>query len=142
MTLTRSKWLLAGVWFTGAGLVFVVLVVQSLAGHYGSRSNDAWGWYLPTVMPTLSLIIGALVSDFRSGAAAAGDPALPVNAQGLLWLSLAFSVFYLTLVAVSVLAQPFLPNMSPLELMQRSNLWLGPLQGLTIGALAAFFRKG
>ncbi|MDI1252814.1 hypothetical protein [Thermomonas sp.] len=42
MTLTRSKWTLACVWLAGAGLVFLVLVLQSLAGRYGSHSNDAW----------------------------------------------------------------------------------------------------
>lgn len=142
MTLTRSKWTLAGVWLAGAGLVFVVLVGQSLAGRYGEHSNDAWSWYLPTVMPTLSLIIGALVGDFRSEGPDPGRKKLPDNARGLLWLGLALSVFYLGLVSVAVLAQPFLPQLSPLDLMQRSNLWLGPLQGLTVGVLAAFFRKG
>lgn len=52
------------------------------------------------------------------------------------------SVFYLLLVAVTILAQPFLQDVSPIELMHRSNLWLGPLQGLTAGVLAAFFRSG
>lgn len=142
MTLIRSRWLLACVWLGGAGLVFLVLVGQSLAGRYGSHSNDAWSWYLPTVMPTLSLIIGALVMDFRSAAGDAVSAPLAESARGLLWLGVVLSVFYLGLVAIAVLAQPFLPQLSPLELMQRSNLWLGPLQGLTVGVLAAFFRKG
>lgn len=140
MTLTRSKWLLAGVWLGGAGLVFIVLVVQSLIGRYGSQSEEAWAWYLPTVMPTLSLILGVLVSDFRTAPTHA-EPA-PAAAAGLLWLGLALSVFYLLLVAVAVLAQPFLQGVAPIELMHRSNLWLGPLQGLTAGVLAAFFRSG
>lgn len=143
MTLTKSKWLFAGVWLSGAGLVFLILVVQSLAGHYGSHSDDAWAWYLPTVMPTLSLIIGVLVSDFRKTGAGAdlGAVAMPSTAKALLWLGLALSVFYLLLVAIAILAQPFLQNLAPLELMHRSNLWLGPLQGLTVGVLAAFFHS-
>lgn len=140
MTLTRSKWLFAGVWLGGAGLVFLILVGQSLVGRYGSQSQEAWAWYLPTVMPTLSLIIGVLVSDFRN--ANADTQPLPVSAKGLLWLGVALSVFYLLLVAVTILAQPFLQDVSPIELMHRSNLWLGPLQGITAGVLAAFFRNG
>lgn len=153
MTLTRSKWMFAGIWLGGGGLVFLILVVQSLVGRYGSQSEDAWAWYLPTVMPTLSLIIGVLVSDFRTAATASITTAttpntgtdakvLPVSARGLLWLGVALSVFYLLLVAVTILAQPFLQDVSPIELMHRSNLWLGPLQGLTAGVLAAFFRSG
>lgn len=140
MTLTKSKWLFAGVWMAGAGLVFTILVVQSLVGRYGAQSQEAWAWYLPTVMPTLSLIIGVLVSDFRSAATDAQP--MPVSAKGLLWLGLGLSVFYLLLVAITILAQPFLQDVSPIDLMHRSNLWLGPLQGLTAGVLAAFFRSG
>lgn len=139
MTLIKSRWVFAGVWLGGAGLVFSILVVQSLVGRYGTQSQEAWAWYLPTVMPTLSLIIGVLVSDFR--AASANAKPLPVSAKGLLWLGLGLSVFYLLLVAVTILVQPFLQDVSPIELMHRSNLWLGPLQGLTAGVLAAFFRS-
>ena len=140
MTLTKSKWMFAGVWLGGAGAVFAILVIQSLVGRYGDHADQAWAWYLPTVMPTLSLIIGVLVSDFRSGQADGGE--LPQASGALLWLGLALSVFYLLLVAVSILVQPFLQDVAPLELMHRSNLWLGPLQGLTVGVLAAFFRSG
>jgi hypothetical protein len=155
MTLTKSKWMFASIWLVGAGLVFLILVVQSLVGRYGAQSEAAWAWYLPTVMPTLSLIIGVLASDFRAAATAmaattgptttAATPdakVLPVSARGLLWLGVGLSVFYLLLVAVTILAQPFLQDVSPIELMHRSNLWLGPLQGLTAGVLAAFFRSG
>lgn len=136
MTMSKSKWWLAGVWLSGAAVVFAILVTQSLVGRYGSHADEAWAWYLPTVMPTLSLIVGTLVVDSRNPAAA-GDATAP---GGLLWLALGLSVFYLLLVAVSVLVQPLLQQMDPIELMHRSNLWLGPLQGLTVGALAAFFR--
>lgn len=157
MTLTKSKWMFASIWLGGAGLVFLILVVQSLVGRYGSQSEDAWAWYLPTVMPTLSLIIGVLATDFRIAATASATASatattttttandakvLPVSARGLLWLGVGLSVFYLLLVAVTILAQPFLQDVSPIELMHRSNLWLGPLQGLTAGVLAAFFRSG
>ena len=101
MTLTKSKWVFASIWLGGAGLVFLILVVQSLVGRYGSQSEAAWAWYLPTVMPTLSLIIGVLATDFRIAATANATAAagavttttiatdakiLPVSARGLLWL--------------------------------------------------------
>lgn len=137
MTLDRAKWRIAGIWLGGAGLVFLILVGQSLGGVYEPRTQDAWSWFLPTVMPTLSLMIGVLVADFRRHRPEDAEPR-PVR-PGLFWLAAGLSLVYLLLVALSILLQPLLSDTAPLDLMQRSSLWLGPLQGLTAGALAAFF---
>ena len=138
MNMHKAKWLIAGVWLAGAGLVFLILVGQSLLNYYEPRTQDAWGWYLPTVMPTLSLIVGVLVADFHSGNSAENSR----PARGVFWLGLALSIFYLSMVALAILIQPVLADTAPLTVMQRSNLWLGPLQGLTAAAIGAFFRSG
>lgn len=39
------------------------MVLQSIFGKFGTRVEEAWAWFLPTIMPTLSLIIGVLVLD-------------------------------------------------------------------------------
>jgi len=129
MTVNKSKWILASIWLVGAGLILLLMVLQSLMGYYGSRTEDAWGWYLPTVMPTLSLIIGVLVADFRAAKTAVGSRR---DSGPLLGLSVGISLFYLMLVSLSILLQPLLPQTPPLELMQ----------GLAAATLAAFFRGG
>lgn len=136
MTLAKSKWTLAWIWLGGAGLILTLMVGQSLFDVYGARTEEAWSWYLPTVMPSLSLILGVLVADFRA------DKAAPENRRKpgpLLGLAIGVSVFYLLMVSLTLLVQPFLAT-PPLELMRRSNLWLGPLQGLAAATLGAFFR--
>lgn len=133
-------WWLAGIWFLGGGLLFVILAGQSLTGYYEPRTEDAWGWFLPTVMPTLSLIVGALVADYRKAAAEGRDSPKP-SAGPIFWLGALLSVFYLIAVSAAVLLQPLLQESSPLVLMQRSNLWLGPLQGLCIAAIGFFFQS-
>ena len=141
MTTESSKWILAAIWLIGAGSVFVLLVAQSLLGHYEPATQDVWGWFLPTVMPTLSLIVGVLVADRRGdGGKTRGKGADRPIDHLFFRLSAGMSVLYLLLVALAVLIQPFLPQTAPLELMHRSNLWLGPLQGLTVAALGVFFR--
>lgn len=135
LPMRRCKRRLASVWFVLAGLIFLLLVIQSVMGHYGARATDAWGWFLPNVMPTLSLIVGVLVLDQLGG----GVKTRTADAflyRLALWLSCA----YLLLILLSILIQPFAP-LPPLDLMQQSNLWLGPLQGLVAGALGAFFVK-
>src|SRR5215472_5380853 len=50
----------AWVWLGGVGLILIILVVQSLLHVYGDLTQEAWGWFLPTLMPTLGMIITVL----------------------------------------------------------------------------------
>ncbi len=127
---------LAVLWF-GVGLaLFVVLVLQSVLDRFGDRVEDAWSWFLPSVMPTLLLIVGVLVLDVASNGYADKniDPFF-------FWVTFALSAVYLLLVAATLLLQPF-TGVPILDLMKQSNLWLGPLQGLVAAALGVFFVKG
>jgi hypothetical protein len=135
LPMVRCKRRLATVWFVLGGVIFLLLVIQTVMGYYGQRATDAWGWFLPNVMPTLSLIVGVLVLDQMGGGVKTR------TADAFLYrLALGLSCAYLLLILLSILIQPFAP-LPPLELMQQSNLWLGPLQGLVAGALGAFFIK-
>lgn len=122
----------------GGGVTFVILVGQSFSGFYGGRTEDAWGWFLPTVLPTLSLIVGVLVSQARL-------PDVPGRSAGssgpIFRLAAVLSTVYLLLVAASVVIAALLGDRerTPLDLMQLSNLWLAPLQGLAAACLGFFF---
>lgn len=123
---------LATLWFGGAGLLFLTLFAQTLSGRYGERAEEAWGWMLPTIVPTLSLIVGVLATGARKPA-----PGVTVD-RFFFRLSGGLSALYLATVAATLYLQPLTP-WGPLELMQRSNLWLGPMQGLVVASLGAFF---
>jgi hypothetical protein len=133
-----SRKVIATLWFIGALLLFSILIVQSLFGKYGSRTEEAWGWFLPTVMPTLSLIVGVLVSEAtgRNRSSKSGEVA-----TFMFLLAIGLSALYLMLVVLVLLLQPF-TGLSPIEVMKRSNLWLGPLQGLVSAVLGVFFLRG
>lgn len=127
---------LTSVWFIGAGITIVLVVLQSLLGHYGNKTQEAWGWLLPTVMPTLTLIVTVLGYT-------ALDPAFAKTFVRRTFLRVAIwlSILYLFLVLLTVAIQPFV-SLDPtraLDLMRMSNLWLGPLQGLTASALGVLF---
>jgi hypothetical protein len=129
----KNKQRLATCWFTGAGLLFVLLVILSNINFYEGKDQEVWGWFLPTIMPTLSLIIGVLVMDAlgRSPKASHPDPFL-------FKLSMGLSCTYLGVVFLTIALQK-LSTLSAIEMMHKSHLWLGPLQGLVAASLSAFF---
>jgi hypothetical protein len=139
--LERVRWQLGTVWFSGAGLVFTVLIVQSLAGVHEDHVQAVWGWLLPNIAPTLSLMIGVF-------AAAALRDQVETDAMKVrkpfARLALALSLFHLLAVAATIATQPFAGTIAgapaePMALFEMSNLWLGPLQGLVAAAIGALF---
>ena len=133
MTECRKK--LTRLWFGLSGFLFIILILQTILDHYGQEATEVWGWFLPMVLPTLSLIIGVVVVEFSERK--------KVNRYAdrfLFRLSFLLSAIYLTIIALLIFLQPFLER-PPLEIMKQSNLWLGPFQGLVSAAIGAFFTK-
>lgn len=130
---TRCKKHLAMLWFIGSGFIFVIVLLQTIFGRYEEKATEAWAWFLPTIMPTLLLIIGVLVMDTLER----GEKKQTVD-RFIFWLSFSISLIYLIVVALTIFMQPF-SNSSALELMKQSNLWLGPFQGLVSASLGAFY---
>jgi hypothetical protein len=134
MEVSDAQQRLACLWLCGGAISAVILIIQSIAGYYGDKFSDAWSWLLPYVLPTLTLIISAVVADAREKTS---DRTVDLFAyRSTFWLS----VFYLLCLDVSLLAGNFTPY-GPLQLMKMSVLWLGPLQGLIGIALGVFFVK-
>ncbi len=141
MKIARShcKRKLAIMWLSVSAFLFIMLIIQTIFGKYGVKDSEAWAWLLQTIMPSLSLIMSVFVIDAISD----NDDEKLVDSF-FYRLSYTLSFTYLALVVFTILAQPFaftFGNMSALEMMKKSGLWLGPLQGLVGGALAMFFIK-
>src|SRR5437879_10404937 len=102
MPMVKAKQRLAVLWFAGAGVVFLGVLVLSLRAAPALAPSAVWSWYLPTVMPTLSLIIGILVGD------ALGHSVKKKSADAFLFrLTWAISASYLSVVALTLLLTPF-----------------------------------
>lgn len=137
-----ARWRLASVWFGGAAAIAAILAVQSLFDVYGDKGPQVWGWALPNIVPTLSLMLGV----FGGSAVAGGDESGGATVRlPFFRLSLGLSCFHLICVAGVILAGPLLPSrdpqrdFDPLHAFATSNLWLGPLQGLVAAALGTLF---
>jgi len=103
-------------------------------GRYENPS-EIFGWALPIIMPSLSLIITVL------GASAFGPAEKQEVRRSFFGLALWLSVIYLVLVPGTILIEPFTPQQEGQDgsLLRISSLWLGPLQGLVASAMGVLF---
>jgi hypothetical protein len=132
VSITAAQTRLAVLWLAGSAVIFMLMLAQTVSGKYGGQTQRAWGWFMPTVVPTLSVILSAIA---YGATRAAEDQTVEERAYRLtFWMS----AFYLLTILATLLLQP-LSDLRPLEFMSNANLWLGPLQGLVGIALGTFF---
>ena len=132
-TLKQCRKRLATIWLIGSGILFFLLILQTIFKHYGEKAGDVWSWFLPMIMPTLSLIIGVLVWDGLNR-----STETPSSDSFMYKLAGALSLLYLLTLGLTIFLSPFSP-WTPLELMKQSSLYLGPFQGLVAASLGVFF---
>ena len=129
MTLPMStcKKRLTVVGVAGAGLVCVIVLMQTLMGHYGDKVSDVWGWLMPAVMPTFALIAAVWTIDVR-----AKETKSEFVDSFVFWLALGLSITYLSVLALTIVIQPLVVA-SPegyVDLMHRSGFFIGPFKSL------------
>jgi hypothetical protein len=140
--LEHARWSLARLWFIASAIIFLLLVAQSVGGTYEGNLQTAWGWALPNFVPTLAL----MVSVFAADALRPYSDAPPSQVREPFYkLSLGLSVFYLFALLATILSEPIFlyarqgEKVTAIDLLQVSNLWLGPLQGVVVAALGVLF---
>jgi hypothetical protein len=135
LTLETARNRLAAIWLILVAPFILILVLQSLIGVYGDKVQEVWGWALPTILPTLGMIITVLVYTALDPSASAA-----VVRRSFFRISCGASLFYLLLVLLTVLIQPYLPaTAARVNAMRLSNLWLGPIQSSVASALGVLF---
>lgn len=135
--LSQAKKRLALLWFPASGFLFLLVMLQTAFGHYGEHWRDAWSWLLPTIVPSLSLMIAVFTMDLKDEGADRQVERFALN------LCFGISVFYFAAVALTILLGPMAEQYgaTSLDLMTESQLWLAPLQGIVSAVLGWFFIK-
>ncbi len=133
LPLPTAKRRLAQVWFFGAGAVASLLLILTLFGDQSSVRTLWEAWFAPGVMPNLSLIVGVLIADLRTGKSGTEYADFFVFKLAF-WLSCT----YLSLMVVTLLASP-LTGVSFQTDLENSRYFLAPLQALATAALGAFY---
>jgi hypothetical protein len=131
--LEQARNSLAVIWFVGAGLAFLLLATQSILGRWGSSLQEVWAWFVPTIGPTLALMLGVI------GATAIQEQQEERTVKSFfLGLSKGLSAFYLIVLLLTMLLEPISP-MGGMKLFSVSNYWLSPLQSLVVAAITVLF---
>lgn len=140
----QCKKTLAGIWAVAFVMFFFLMLYETQVGPLGDQQQPAWGWIFQNLLPTLSLIVGVLGAD-----AMKSDTGTRTVDRFFFRIALGMSAIYLlTMMLTFVLsAVSFFQagvgdsGWKPLEALQNSTVYLGPLQGLTAAALGVFFTK-
>jgi hypothetical protein len=126
----RNRVILTILWWTWGLLLIVLQVVLSYQpAIFGDDASAAWEWLLPNLTPTLLLVGAVSYQQRRKGRQA--------DQRHLFGIAVAASIIYLLLLTIAVLSVLFTTD--PVAMLHKSNLWLGPLQGLTASLLGLFF---
>lgn len=120
------------VWTLGTLAPFLLLLAQSVRGRYGDEAGRAWDWFIPAVLPTLTVIVGAIAYGARGRPDRKSVDALAYSVAQ--WLS----VLYLLLLTSLLLLQPLAAS-TPLQWLESSKVWLAAVHGLVGVSLGAFF---
>lgn len=131
MTQQESQGRLLRMWLLGGGGVILVMTIQGITGVYGDTTQDAARWVMGAILPCAGMIVGA-VSVQQARDVAIVNPHAFRAARG-------WSLLYLTLVVLVVILRPLVPADTPIEMMDRANLFLAPLQGLVGTMLGRLF---
>jgi hypothetical protein len=139
VSLSACQRRLAAIWLIGGGLAVLMLFGFTVGNRFGSLVDRAWSWLVPTIVPTLSVVIGAIAYDARRG-----DSGVVVDRMAYV-VAAGLSIFYFALLLGTMLVLPLVESSSEIGALQffsSSNYWLGPTQGLVGIALGAFFASG
>ena len=131
----RQRTILTGLWWTWGLLVILIEVVLSYSSPvFGGDPTKAWSWLLPNITPTMLLVGAVAYQHKRVGGKRTTAP------HPLFAVALGASIIYLLLLTIAVIS--VLMSTHPVDTLQMSNLWLGPLQGLCASVLGIFFLDG
>lgn len=138
LPMNRCRRTLSALWFGASAFLFLLVFFQTHLSNSDKYLKAAFSWLLPSLMPTLSLMVGVMATEAignRSGDQPEGgaDPSF-------FKLTFAISLLYLLTLLLVLLLQPFSSSSRP-EALADSNIYLGPFQGLVAASIGAFFVK-
>lgn len=124
---------LALLWFSLSMVIFLIFLIQTSMGKFDNKVNEGWGWILPNILPTLTLIITTFISDVRETETSSTD-------VFYFRISYYISLVYFLAILLIIFLYPY-SNSEYLTYLMKFNIPLASFQGLVTGAIGLFFYK-
>lgn len=122
-------------WLILSAIILLIFIAWTIGSPlFADKATVAWNWLLPIIMPTLSLVIGIFVVDTNTQ-----TPNKVVDVF-IYRIAICLSVFYLMLILFIIMLY-WVSSDSIFIVFGKSNLFLGPIQGLVSAAIGVFFYK-
>lgn len=137
MTIKTSlaKKRIATLWLILSGLLILIFLIFTFTDKFENKNQQAWGWMLSCIMPTLSLMFSIFMFDVKSV-----DTDNKEVDRFYYRITLGLSIAYLSLIFANIFICPFIEK-SLMEMMTESNIVLAPFQGLVSASVGLFFYK-
>lgn len=132
ISIDRARWGLAILWFVWGGAIIAIVLGQTFSNKYLDRVQDVWKWFVPMIVPSLSLMLGVV------GAAAVSTDSTTTCSRRYFRLAWWLSFGYLACLSATILVKPFARS-SAVDYYQASSFFLGPLQGLANAGIGFLF---
>ena len=129
---------LAILWFINAAIIGLIFVIFTINGRFGDKSSDGWQWFSQNIVPTLTLMIGTFAASISQG------PSTVDIEKFYFQLSYYISWFYFAALYLTIFLAPVALNQNELsfvELLNSSKIYLNIVQGIVTFSLGLFFTK-
>ncbi len=141
----QLQYRLLSIWLYGGLATGVLLIVLTLSGRYESNADKVWSWFIPTIVPTLSLMIGVIAAEAMLPPERRGEHSVEQRFAGLATrLSCAYIVVLFGTIVATTIAAALDTSGEPktaAEWLLSSNYWLAPFQAFAAVAIGAVFRS-
>lgn len=119
------------IWLLGTAPALLIVLARTFQNS--NEIEKVWSWLLPSVMPTLSLVLGTYA------ATALTEVQQPRSVDVLFFrVSVALSLAYLAIISIAICVYPFSAPPAT-KILDKVSLVMGPVQGLVSACLGVFF---
>ena len=133
LSMARCKTILGAIWVVFFLALFILLVLQVNGNKYDGNASAVWNWFLPMILPTVSLIIGVFLLDVQNNSIQEAK----VNAT-VFYLAAGGSIIYLIFLSWIFFGEPY-TDKNIFTAMKEFGTPISVLQGVVNSFVGVFF---